>query len=219
MEDMKGDMAGGAAVIEGIGALAELQVPLRVVGVVGATENSIGGHSYRPGDILTAMNGKTIEITNTDAEGRLVLADALWYARQHGATHLVDFATLTGAMERALGDLYAGVFGNDDDWRDQVVAAGEASGDHAWPMPIHRRYRFYHSSKFADLKNSSIRRQAIPAYAASFLQEFVGEGPWAHCDIAGPAFLRWPRDDYLSQTGGTGYGVRLIAELASRLAG
>jgi leucyl aminopeptidase len=219
MEDMKGDMAGGAAVIEGIGAIAELGVPLRVLGIVGATENMLGGGSYRPGDILTAMNGKTIEITNTDAEGRLVLADALWYARQQGATHLVDFATLTGAMERALGDLYAGVFANDVQWRDQVVAAGEASGDHAWPMPIHRRYRRYHDSRFADLKNSSIRRQAIPAYAASFLQEFVGDGPWAHCDIAGPAFLRWSREDYLSQTGGTGYGVRLIAELASRLAG
>jgi leucyl aminopeptidase len=219
MEDMKGDMSGGAAVIEGIGALAELAVPLRVVGVVGATENMVGGGSYRPGDILTAMNGKTIEITNTDAEGRLVLADALWYARQQGATHLVDFATLTGAMERALGDLYAGVFGNDEAWRDQVAAAGEASGDHAWPLPIHRRFRRYHDSKFADLKNSSIRRQAIPAYAASFLQEFVGDGPWAHCDIAGPAFLRWSREDYLTQQGGTGYGVRLIAELATRLAG
>jgi leucyl aminopeptidase len=217
MEDMKGDMSGGAAVIEGIGAVADLGIPLRVVGAVGATENMIGGGAYRPGDILTAMNGKTIEITNTDAEGRLVLADALWYAREQGATHLVDFATLTGAMERALGDVYAGVFGNDEAWRDRVVAAGEASGDHAWPMPIHRRYRRYHDSKFADLKNSSIRRQAIPAYAASFLQEFVGEGPWAHCDIAGPAFLRWSRGDYLTQTGGTGYGVRLIAELASDL--
>jgi leucyl aminopeptidase len=219
MEDMKGDMSGGAAVIEGVGAIADLGLPLRVLGVVGATENAIGGGAFRPGDILTASNGKTIEITNTDAEGRLVLADALWYAREQGATHLVDFATLTGAMERALGDLYAGVFGNDEGWRDQVVAAGEASGDHAWPMPIHRRYRRYHDSRFADLKNSSIRGQAIPAYAASFLQEFVGEGPWAHCDIAGPAFLRWSREDYLTQTGGTGYGVRLIAELASRLAG
>jgi leucyl aminopeptidase len=217
MEDMKGDMSGGAAVIAALGAIAELEVPLRVIGVVGATENSIGGGAFRPGDILTAMNGKTIEITNTDAEGRLVLADALWYARQQGATHLVDFATLTGAMERALGDLYAGVFGNDDAWRDRVVAAGEASGDHAWPMPIHRRYRKFHDSKFADLKNSSIRKQAIPAYAASFLQEFVGDGPWAHCDIAGPAYLRWSREDYLTQTGGTGYGVRLIAELAAGL--
>ncbi len=217
MEDMKGDMAGGAAVAEGIGAIAELGLPLRVLGVIGATENMVGGGAYRPGDILTAMNGKTIEVTNTDAEGRLVLADALWYARTQGATHLVDFATLTGAMERALGDLYAGVFGNDEAWRDRVVAAGEASGDHAWPMPIHRRFRRYHESKFADLKNSSIRRQAIPAYAASFLREFAGDGPWAHCDIAGPAFLRWSREDYLTQQGGTGYGVRLIAELAQGL--
>jgi leucyl aminopeptidase len=217
MEDMKGDMSGGGAVIEGIGAIAELGLPIRVLGVVGATENMLGGGSFRPGDILTALNGKTIEITNTDAEGRLVLADALWYARHQGATHLVDFATLTGAMERALGDLYAGVFGNDDGWRDRVAAAGEASGDHAWALPIHRRFRKHHASKFADLKNSSIRGQAVPAYAASFLQEFVGDGPWAHCDMAGPAFLRWSREDYLTQTGGTGYGVRLIAELASGL--
>ena len=218
MEDMKGDMAGGAAVIEGVGAIAELGLPLRVLAVVAATENMVGGGSYRPGDVLRAMNGKTIEITNTDAEGRLVLADALHYAREQGATHLLDFATLTGAMDRALGDLYAGVFGNDDAWRDQVVAAGEASGDHAWPWPMHRRYRGYIESAFADMKNSSVRGQAIPAYAASFLEEFVGEGPWAHVDMAGTGFLTWPRNDYLAQKGGTGYGVRLIAELASRLA-
>src|SRR5262249_20206794 len=129
MEDMKGDMSGGAAAIEGIGAGAGRGWPLRILAAVGATENMVGGGAFRPGDILTAMNGKTIEITNTDAEGRLVLADVLWYARQQGATHLIDFATLTGAMERALGDLYAGVFANDDAWRDQVVGAGEASGD------------------------------------------------------------------------------------------
>jgi leucyl aminopeptidase len=218
MEDMKGDMAGGAAVIEGLGAIAELGLPLRALGVVAATENMVGGGSYRPGDILRAMNGKTIEITNTDAEGRLVLADALYYAREQGATHLLDFATLTGAMEKALGDLYAGVFGNDEGWRDQVVAAGEASGDHAWPWPMHRRYRNYIESSFADMKNSSVKGQAIPAYAASFLEEFVGEGPWAHVDMAGTGFFTWPRNDYLAQKGGTGYGVRLIVELASRLA-
>jgi leucyl aminopeptidase len=217
MEDMKGDMAGGAAVIEGLGAIAELGLPLRTLAVVAATENMVGGGAYRPGDILRAMNGKTIEITNTDAEGRLVLADALYYAREQGATHLLDFATLTGAMERALGDLYAGVFGNDDAWRDQVVAAGEASGDHAWPWPMHRRYRAYIQSAFADLKNSSVRGQAQPTYAASFLEEFVGEGPWAHVDMAGTGFYTWPRNDYLSQKGGTGYGVRLIAELATKL--
>jgi leucyl aminopeptidase len=218
MEDMKGDMAGGAAVIEGTGAIAELGLPVRVLAVVAATENMVGGGAYRPGDILTAMNGKTIEVINTDAEGRLVLADALWYAREQGATHLLDLATLTGAMELALGDLYAGVFANDDSWRDQVVEAGEASGDHAWPFPLHRRYRRYVNSNFADMKNASILRQGSPPLASEFLREFTGQGPWAHIDMAGPGFLTRSRGDYLTQQGGTGYGVRLIAELASRLA-
>jgi leucyl aminopeptidase len=217
MEDMKGDMAGGAAVIEATGAIAELGLPLRVLTVAAATENMPSGHAYRPGDIITAANGKTIEVTNTDAEGRLVLADALWYARGQGATHILDLATLTGAMEVALGDFYAGIFGNDDEWRDQVVAAGEASGDHAWPFPMHPRYRRYVDSVFADLKNSSDLRQAGAVLAAKFLEEFAGEGPWAHADIAGPAFLERSRGDYLSQRGGTGYGVRLIVELATRL--
>jgi len=217
MEDMKGDMAGGAAVIEATGAIADLGLPVRVLSVVASCENMPGGHAYRPGDILTAANGKTIEITNTDAEGRLVLADALWYAREHGATHVLDLATLTGAMELALGDLYAGVFGRDDDWREQVIAAGEASGDHAWAFPLHPRYRRYVDSAFADIKNSSDLRQGSPALAAEFLQEFAGEGPWAHADIAGPAFFERSRGDYLHQRGGTGYGVRLIVELARRL--
>jgi leucyl aminopeptidase len=217
MEDMKGDMAGGAAVLAGIGAVAELRLPVRLLGVVGATENMVSGASYRPGDIVTAMNGKTIEVINTDAEGRLVLADVLWYARQQGATHIVDFATLTGAMNRALGDLYAGVFGNDDGWRDQVVAAGNRAGDHAWSWPMHRRYRRLIDSTFADMKNSTVRGQALPVYAAEFLKEFVGEGPWAHIDMAGPGYLRWARPDYFLTPGGTGYGVRLIAELARSL--
>jgi leucyl aminopeptidase len=218
MEDMKGDMSGGAAVIEGIGAIAELGCPIPVIGVVAATENMPGGHSYRPGDILRAMNGKTIEVINTDAEGRLVLADALWYAREQGATHLVDMATLTGAMVFALGDQYAGVFANDDEWRDELVAAGEASGDHLWPFPLHSRYRRYINSTYADMKNSTVLKEASPALAAEFLQEFVGEGPWAHVDLAGPAFIRRSRGDYLSEPGGTGFGVRLVVELASRLA-
>ena len=218
MEDMKGDMAGGAAVIEGIGAMAELGLPLRTIAVVAATENMVGGGAYRPGDILYAMNGKTIEVINTDAEGRLVLADALTYAREQGATHIVDFATLTGVMEAALGDLYAGVFGNDDEWRDRVVEAGETSGDHAWPLPMHPRFRRYIDSNFADMKNSSILRQGVPVLAAEFLQEFAGEGPWAHIDMAGTGYFRWPRPDYLWQKGGTGYGVRLITELAGTLA-
>jgi leucyl aminopeptidase len=218
MEDMKGDMSGGGAVIEGMGAIAELGIPLRTIAVVASTENMAGGGAYRPGDILTAMNGKTIEVINTDAEGRLVLADALCYAREQGATHLVDMATLTGAMVLAMGDLYAGVYGNDDGWRDEVVAAGNAAGDHIWPLPLHRRYRRYVSSNFADMKNASILREGSPALAAEFLHEFAGDGPWAHVDLAGPAYVRRSRGDYISVQGGTGYGVRLIAELASRLA-
>jgi leucyl aminopeptidase len=218
MEDMKGDMSGGGAVVEATGAVADLEVPLRVLSVVAATENMPGGGAYRPGDILHALNGKTIEVINTDAEGRLVLADALTYARQQGATHLLDLATLTGAMELALGDLYAGVYANDDDWRSAIVDAGEASGDHLWPFPLHPRYRRYIDSAFADMKNATVVRQASPTLAASFLQEFAGEGPWAHIDLAGPAFFRLDRGDYLSQRGGTGYGVRLIVELAERLA-
>jgi leucyl aminopeptidase len=190
-----------------------------VVAVVAAAENAVGGGSYRPGDILRAANGKTIEITNTDAEGRLVLADALWYARRLGATHVLDLATLTGAMELALGDLYAGLFANDDDWRNAILAAADRSGDLAWALPLHPRYRRYVESDFADLKNSSDLRQAAPALAAEFLREFAGDGPWAHLDMAGPGFLERSRGDELRAAGGTGYGVRLIAELASRLAG
>jgi len=218
MDAMKGDMAGGAGTLHGIGAVAALGVPVRAIAVIAAAENLPSGHAFRPGDILTAANGKTIEIINTDAEGRLVLADALWYARREGATHVLDLATLTGAMEIALGDLYAGFFSNDDAWRDRIVAAGERSGDLVWPFPLHPRYRRYVDSAYADMKNGSTLRQASPALAAEFLQEFAGEGPWAHVDMAGPGFLDRSRGDYLRVPGGTGYGVRLIAELATSLA-
>ncbi len=218
MENMKGDMSGGAAVIAGTCAIADLEVPVRVVAVIAATENMPSGHAYRPGDVLTAANGKTIEITNTDAEGRLVLADALWYAREQGATHVMDLATLTGAMSVALGDFYAGFFANDDAWADEISGAAEASGDHLWRFPLHPRYRRYVDSRYADMKNSSDLREAGAVLAAEFLREFAGEGPWAHLDIAGPAFLDRSRGDYLWQAGGSGYGVRLIAELASRIA-
>ena len=218
MQDMKGDMAGGAGALHGIGAIAALQLPVRAIAVLAAAENMPGGDSFRPGDILKAANGKTIEIVNTDAEGRLVLADALWYARREGATHVLDVATLTGAMELALGDLYAGCFANDDPWRDRVVLAGQRSGDLVWPFPLHPRYRRYVDSAFADLKNGSELRQASPALAAEFLREFAGEGPWAHVDMAGPGFLERSRGDYYLVPGGTGFGVRLIAELAAGLA-
>jgi leucyl aminopeptidase len=164
------------------------------------------------------MNGKTIEIINTDAEGRLLLADALHYARTEGATHLIDFATLTGAMTLALGDLYAGWYCNDEDWARDVQAAADTSGDLAWRLPLHPRYRRYVDSDFADLKNSSEWREGSPALAAEFLREFAGDGPWAHVDMAGPGYVRRRRPDYILDQGGTGYGVRLIVELADRLA-
>ena len=217
MEDMKSDMGGGGAVLGAMGAIAELALPLRVLAVVPACENMPGGHAYRPGDIITALNGKTIEVTNTDAEGRLILADALWHARESGATHLLDLATLTGGMVVAMGDYYAGLFSNDDAWLEEIRAAAEASGDHVWPWPLHDTYRRYIESTFADMKNSSELRQASPILAARFLQEFTGEGPWAHLDIAGTAYLGRGRGDYYTGSGATGYGVRLLAELARRL--
>ena len=219
MQDMKGDMCGGAAVIEATAAIAELGLPLRVLTVVASTENVQDGNAYRPGDILRAANGKTIEIINTDAEGRLILADALHYARTEGATHIVDFATLTGAMSIALGDLYAGWFCNDEPFAAELDAAASTSGDLAWRFPLHPRYRRYVDSDFADMKNGSELREGGAVLAAEFLREFAGEGPWAHFDIAGPAFIQRRRPDYALDQGGTGYGVRLIVELAQRLAG
>jgi leucyl aminopeptidase len=195
MYDMKGDMAGGAAVIAGTAAVAELGLPVQIIAVVAAAENLVGGTSFRPGDILRAANGKTIEITNTDAEGRLVLADALWYTRREGATHVLDLATLTGAMELALGDFYAGMFASDEEWGHEILGAAKTSGDHAWPFPLHPRYRRYVDSTYADLKNSSELRQGSPVLAAEFLREFAGEGPWAHVDMAGPGFLERSRGD------------------------
>jgi leucyl aminopeptidase len=217
MEEMKSDMGGGAAVLAAVGAIAELDLPIRLLAVVPSCENMPDGHAYRPGDIITALNGKTIEVTNTDAEGRLILADALWHTRQSGATHLIDLATLTGAMVVAMGDYYAGLFGNDEEWVRTIRDAGEASGDHAWIWPLHETYRRYIDSSFADMKNSSEYRQGSPILAARFLEEFVGEGPWAHMDIAGTAYLERGRDDYYDCGGATGYGVRLLSELAHRL--
>src|SRR5262249_26558312 len=160
MYDMKGDMAGGAAVIAGTGAAAELELPVRILTVVAAAENLVSGDSFRPGDILRAANGKTIEITNTDAEGRLVLADALWYARREGATHTPPCPPRTGAMGVARGALYAGLFANDAGGRDEILGAAQTSGAPTWPSPLHRRYRRYVDSVYADMKNASELRQA-----------------------------------------------------------
>ncbi len=218
MQDMKGDMAGGAAVLEGATAIADLGLPIRTIAVVAATENVQSGTAYRPGDVLRAANGKSIEVTNTDAEGRLVLADALHHARSSGATHVVDFATLTGAMSLALGDLIAGWFCNDDQLAAEVDRATVVSGDLGCRFPLHHRYRRYIDSTFADMKNSSELREGSPVLAAMFLQEFAGDGPWAHVDMAGPGYVQRKRPDYILDEGGTGYGVRLIVELAQALA-
>jgi leucyl aminopeptidase len=212
----KADMGGAAAVLAAIGAIAELRTPLAVLGVLPAAENVLGGAAFRPGDILRTAAGLTVEVTNPDAEGRLLLADGLWFAAQEGARRLVDVATLTGAVRGALGDRYIGVFANDDAWRREVVEAGDAAGDHAWPMPLHRRYRRLLDSQLADLRNTSGRSFGYPIFAAAFLEAFAGDRPWAHLDIHSTAYLDEERD-YLAR-GASGAGVRLLVELAARLA-
>jgi leucyl aminopeptidase len=213
----KADMAGGAAVLAAMGAIAELGLPLSVLGVLPACENMLGADAIRPSDVITTAAGLTVEVTNPDAEGRLILADALWYARVEGATHLVDLATLTGAIRAGMGDLYGGVFANDDAWRAAVVDAGNAAGDLAWPWPLHPRYRRLLDSRVADLRNTSGKGFGYPITAATFLERFAGEGPWAHVDMLGPALLDDDRGDAIG-TGASGYGVRMLVELAARLA-
>jgi leucyl aminopeptidase len=213
----KADMAGGAAVVAALGAIAELGLPLSVTGVVPACENMLSGSAIRPTDVITTAAGLTVEVTNPDAEGRLILADALWWARRDGATHLVDLATLTGAMRAGMGDVYAGVFATDDAWRDTVVGAGNASGDLAWPWPLHPRYRSLIESTVADLRNTAGKSFGFPIIAATFLRQFAGDGPWAHVDMLGTAMLEEDRGDAFGR-GATGYGVRMLVELATRMA-
>jgi leucyl aminopeptidase len=213
----KGDMGGGAAVLAALGAIAELGLPLNVIGVLPACENMVGPDAIRPSDVIMTAAGLSVEVTNPDAEGRLILADALWYARRQGATHVVDLATLTGAMRAGMGDLYGGVFANDENWLDAVVDAGNAAGDLAWPWPMHRRYRRLLESRVADLRNTSGRPYGYPITAATFLERFAGEGPWAHVDMLGPALLDDDRGDAIGP-GASGYGVGMLVELASRLA-
>ena len=216
MTGMKFDMSGAAAVLEATAAIAELHLPIEVVCVVGAVENLVAPNAMRPDDVVTAANGKTIEITNTDAEGRLVLADCLHHARRQGATHVVDLATLTGAMVVALGDWHAGVFGNDDAFVERIDAAGELGGEHVWRMPLHDTYKRFMRSDVADMRNASTAGKGGACFAARFLQEFAGDGPWAHLDIAGVADIDADRGDGLAK-GGSGWGVRLLVELAQSL--
>ena len=208
MEEMKMDMSGGAAAIEAITAIAELGLPIEVIAVVPSAENMPDGSAVKPGDVITAMNGKTIEVINTDAEGRLILADGLTYAARNGATRLLEFSTLTGAIVVALGEVYAGLFGSDQEWTDAVEDAGEASGDLAWPMPLHERYRPLIESAVADLSNAAKKRQAGSIYAGMFLREFTDGLPFCHVDIAGTGMVGGA---------GTGFGVRLALQVAEDL--
>ena len=212
MDEMKFDMCGGAAVIEAIAALAELRVPVRVLGVVGATENLPSGTAVKPGDIVRALDGTTIEIDNTDAEGRLVLADCISYARREGCERLVDIATLTGAVVIALGSTYAGLMSNEDRWGNQVQAAGAGAGELVWRLPLHPDYARIMDGRYAQLTNRGHKREAMAITAAEFLHHFAAEVPWAHIDIAGTAW-NVPQP-YFTGNGATGFGVRLLVELA-----
>jgi len=211
MELMKDDMSGGAAVACAMRAIALLNAPMRVVGVVPTTENMPGGRAVKPGDILKSAAGKTVEVINTDAEGRLILGDGLWYARKLGATHLVDVATLTGAVVVALGKVTSGLFGNDDAWVDLVRRVADRAGDRAWPMPLFDDYREQIKSEIADMMNTG-GRAAGSITAAMFLKEFADGLPWAHLDIAGTAWAEESKP-FLPK-GPSGVAVRTLAALA-----
>ncbi len=216
MAEMKYDMSGGAAVIEAIGAIARLALPVRVIGVIGATENMPSGRSVKPGDIVRTLAGVSVEVNNTDAEGRLVLADCIAHALAEGAERLVDLATLTGSCLVALGHTYAGLISNDDDWCAEVARAAERTGELAWRLPLHPEYAKLVKGTFADLNNAPGGHLAGASTAGEFLHRFAGETPWAHLDIAGTA---WDLGRAYAETGGSGYGVRLLVELAGGTGG
>jgi len=211
MQEMKMDMSGAAAVLEATAAIAELGLPLNLIALVPTTENMPSGTAIKPGDIITQYNGKTVEVNNTDAEGRLILADALAYAVELGAKRLVDIATLTGAVEVALGSTYAGLISNDDALAAAVTSASETTGELSWRLPLHPEYKELMKGTVADLSNLGKKRKAGTITAASFLEEFVGETPWAHLDIAGSA---WDIGREYVGNEANGFGVRLLIELA-----
>lgn len=215
METMKTDMSGAAAVLAAMSTLRDLGIKTRVVGYVPLVENMPSGTAIRPGDVLRIRNGKTVEVLNTDAEGRLILADALSLASEEKPQAVIDLATLTGACVVALGDKVAGLMGNDDAWTEQVRSAADRAGEPVWPLPLPEEYRKQLDSEIADVKNIGSPGGAGALTAGLFLREFVGEGiPWAHLDIAGPA--RAASDDAYISRGGTGFGVRTLVELARR---
>jgi leucyl aminopeptidase len=215
MGEMKGDMAGGAAVMVAMSAIAQFKPEINVTALIPATENLPGGHALKPGDIITAMNGKTIEIVSTDAEGRLILADAFGYAGKLGAKSILDVATLTGACRAALGDLYTGAFGNNQELVDKVIAAGGEAGELIWQMPMHEQYKEQNKSDVADVKNVG-GKYGGAITAAQFLSEFAGDTPWVHLDIAGTSMSEKEKA-YLVK-GATGVPVRTLVGLVLSLA-
>jgi leucyl aminopeptidase len=210
MHIMKTDMAGAAAVIGTMRAIAEMELPVNVIGLVPAYENMPSGSAYRPGDVLELMGGKTVEIITTDAEGRLGLADCLTYAKQLGASKLIDIATLTGACVVAFGDHVTGLLGNNQPLVDLVTAAGHRAGEKLWQLPIFPEHVDQIRGDVADLKNSG-GREGGAITAGAFLKEFVGETPWAHLDIAGPSYF--DRETASRDKGGTGVGLRTFVYL------
>lgn len=215
MGSMKGDMAGGAAVTGAISAVAQLKPRINVMALVPATENLPGGSALKPADILTAMDGKTIEIVSTDAEGRLTLADALGYARKQGAKRIIDVATLTGAMRVALGNICSGAFANNQEIVDGVIAAGVEAGEKIWQMPMYDEYKEQNKSDVADIKNTG-GRPAGAVTAAQFVGEFAGDTPWVHLDIAGTSMSDKERT-YLVK-GATGVPVRTLVNFVLSIA-
>ena len=216
MEEMKGDMAGGAAMIAAMSAIAQLKPKINVTVIVPATENLPDGSAIKPGDVLTAMNGKTIEVINTDAEGRLILADALCYANKLKVKRIVDAATLTGACVIALGHVATGAFGNNQRLVDDILAASKEAGEHTWQMPMFEEYRGQNKSDVADVKNVG-GRDAGAITAAMFLSEFCGDTPWVHLDIAGTSYVDKEKGYIIK--GATGVPVRTLVNLALALAG
>lgn len=214
MQDMRDDMGGAATVLGAMQAISELQLPVNVLAVVPCTENMPSGHASRPGDVITSMSGKTIEIISTDAEGRLILADAITYARQLGATHMVDLATLTGAIVVALGRITSGVMTNNPEWCQQVLDAAQATGEKMWQMPIFEEYKEQIKSDIADMKNSG-GRPGGALTAALFLANFAETTPWVHIDIAGTVTTE--KEKGYQVKGATGVGVRTLVELISTL--
>jgi leucyl aminopeptidase len=214
MHEMKTDMAGGATMLGVMQAIAQLKPLLRVTAIIPATENMPSGKAYKPGDVITSMSGKTIEILNTDAEGRLILADALTYAKHLGCTVLIDAATLTGAVTIALGNITTGVFGWNKQWVERVLEAAAAAGEKMWALPVDEDYRDLYKSSIADLANTG-GRYGGAITGAMFVGEFAGDTPWVHLDIAG---TRWSNEDkpYMAK-GATGHGVRTLVQLLSEL--